>query len=142
MAYNDCLHITELALQARASDLVEELSFNSRTGLDTQELRLPAVTFAAELSEPVVENMTNRYVTVAISIRTNMDDTTRAQHQDWVQQFLDLFLWDDLAAELSAANSDFTCLAWEPLGETQEAVDRSMVTTCRLRLHVQPGDNS
>jgi hypothetical protein len=142
MAYNDCLHKTELAAQAHAASLVASLAFNSFTGLDSDTKALPSITFMGEVSEPVLEGdiMANRLVTLAIAIRTNADDTTPAIHRGHVQEFLDLFYTDTLAADLNGIVDDFACMAYENLGEQQEAVDRSHVTTARLRLHVGPSD--
>ncbi len=144
MAYNDCLHKTELAFYARAATLAETLGFHRFTGLTAETKALPSIHFTGESSEPqeLIPDQANRVVTLAIKVRTNMDDTTGEEHRDSVQQFLDLFYDDDLASELSSANSDFTCLGWEHMGETQGQVDRSYETTARLRLHVIPNDIS
>lgn len=140
MATNNVAHKTELAFLARGSTIASTLSLNAYTGVDVAERELPAVTYYAESSEPVVENQTNRIVTMAVSVQTNMDDTSRADHHSYAAQVMDVFYDDDLASELNSANSSFTCLGWEHLGEESTFEDRSATTTLRLRLHVCPAD--
>lgn len=140
MAFNNASHLTELAAFNRAGTLAAAEGFTRFKGMEDGTKTLPSITFTAEASEPVVENQANRLVTLAITIRTNMDDTTDDAHRDAVQEFLDLFFDDDLAAELTAANADFTCLGFDHLGESTQAIDRSFETTARLQLHVLAND--
>ena len=82
----------------------------------------------------------NRFVTLAIIVRTNRDDHTAAQHRGYVQAVFDVFFDDTLPALLSSGLTDFTCFSAEALGETQNTIDRSHETTARFRLLVTPSD--
>ena len=142
MSYNDCIHKTELAAQGVAATVVAAQSLNSFVGLEDDAKALPSVSFIGESSEPVTEGdlCANRFVTLAILVRTNRDDHTAAQHRGYVQAVFDVFYDDTLTTLLSAALVDFYCFTAEALGETQNTVDRSHETTARFRLMVCPSD--
>lgn len=142
MAYNDTLHKTELAFEAALAAVATAQSLDQRVALDADNKTAAQLTVISEQAEPPYENTANRFVTVAVSVRTNMDDTTPAQHRTKVKEVLDVLYDTEIAAALSDALDDFTCFHVEQLGETQTTVDRSHETTARFRCHVAPSDIS
>lgn len=143
MAYNDIMHKTELAAQAVAAAVVTSQSLNSYVGLEDDAQALPSVTFAAESVEPVIAGQIhgNRFVTLAVTIRSTRDGTgAAAAHRGKVEAVFDVFMDDTLPAMLSAGLADFYCFTAEYLGESQNVIDRSHLTSIRFRLLVAPSD--
>ena len=142
MAYNDVMHKTELAAQAVGATIATAQSLSSFVGLEDDPKALPSVSYVAESAEPMLAGQLygNRFITLAIVLRTNADDTTAAQHRAKAEALFDVFLDDTLPALLSAGLADFTCLTAAYLGETQNTIDRSYQTSLRLRLLVAPSD--
>ena len=142
MSYNDTLHKTELAFSAALATVATAQALTQRNGLDTGAKDKASVTCVAESAEPVSPNSANRKVTLAVMVKTNMDDTTATQHRTHCQEVFDVLFDTTIAATLSSALSAFTCFHVDYVGEQQTTVDRSHETQARFLCHVAPSDIS
>ena len=140
MSYNNCMHKTESAFAAVLGTVATAQSLELLKGLDRDNKSRKSITVVAEASEPFYAGTANRNVTVAVMVRTNMDDFTEAQHREFVREVFDDLEESELGVSLTAAESDFTCFFVDPIGEQQQTVDRSHETTTRYICHVAPSD--
>lgn len=142
MAYNDILHKTELAFSAALATVATAQSLTQFNGLDTDSKTRKSLTVMAENSEPLYPGSANRQVTVAVKVKTNMDDFTPTNHRELCQEVFDVLFDTGIVATLSAALANFTCFFVEELGEQQTSLDRSHETTARFLVNVAPSDIS
>ena len=144
MSYNDSLHKTELAFTSALSTVASAQGLAQRSGLDVGNKDKKSLTVTAESANPIEEtsNNANRQVMVAVVVKTNMDETTAAQHRLLCQEVFDVLFDTEIEATLSAALADFTCFHVEQMGEQQTSVDRSHETQSRFLCHVAPSDIS
>lgn len=111
MAYNDL----QSKIEAAVKSLVDALALSGvtvTTGADDDAIALPIVRCVCdELSEATGLPRVGLFSgTVRVAVKSNAHDTTLAAHRARVAAVFDAISIDTLAADLSSAVADFTCI--------------------------------
>ncbi len=86
------------------------LGYQARAGLDSAEKVLPAALLHGEKGAEAPLNSGNYRCKLTITVMDNADTVSLDNHREGAGRIFDTFLDDGIAATLSAAVSDFTCL--------------------------------
>lgn len=108
------------------------------TGIDDDTLTLPAAIIIAEQGEEYPLYTGNYRMRFTVRVRSNSDDTTLAAHRALAAQVFDLIKIDSLAADLSAAADDFTCIGVGAATLAQTREDRSWVSEMSVAAYCCP----
>jgi len=105
-----------------------------------ENMELPCVTVSAmrATQDPPFSN--NWIVDVSVAVRTNADDTDTPTHYTMADEVFDSLYTTTIAADLSAALTNFTAFLLIPAEQTFSVVDRSWVSTFDFQLHCAAAD--
>jgi hypothetical protein len=137
------LHTACSAIQAWLEDQDFDFDINIYKGMEHEtvvdgeqpNITLPAVTVSAMRASVDPPFSNNWIVDVSVSVRTNADDTTDAEHNTMADEVFDVLYTTTIAADLTAALANFTAELMVPLDQTFAIVERSYVSTFDFQLH-------
>jgi len=148
--YSDVLSKLEAALASLTSALsltgtlgTAAVSVAVRTGLDDDESLLPRVTCQAEEStEEAVRDTGNDRIKAWVHVHSHAEDETLATHRARVATVQDAIRMDDIAAQLTAAVSDFHCFDVQFIGPQHDPDGNTFHTALELSAVCCPSDLS
>lgn len=106
-----------------------------RAGLSYDQQMLPAVVCQADDADNAIAPVTGNWrVSCTVLLRENADDTTEAQHLTRAGEIANLFVTDNLEADLTTYGTDLTVFAYDIQNLHYGITDRSWVSSIRFTL--------
>lgn len=141
MAYSDLLNKIESAF-ATVVTSAGVTGLNVYTHQDDETQALPKAIVRAERFQERFETglYGNFQGVVGVRIVTNADDTTESAHRDIVATVFDKLSMDDLAATVSAAETDFTLIGVLAMAQEHGQEDRSHFSEWGAEILCCPSD--
>lgn len=132
----------EEAIKAYLDDDATLTGVTKYLGFDTGDIAAPSLEIFCPDAEPEVLGETatgNYFVTVEVTLRTSLDDTTRTAHGHFVAELRDSLIATvgDVVTSIQALGTkpaDFTAHQWTPGGASREIDEEK-----RQRLTIQTG---
>jgi len=103
----------------------------------------PCIFIVAVESDPEVIGATisgNWTTIVEISIRTNVGDTTRAEHGQYEAEIRDIIFCDDFKDQINANSTELNIMEMTPAKFSRGVEDHSRISTQEIELYLMPSD--
>ena len=104
--------------------------------------RIQIVCQTARNADPLGDGFLGNWIaTAVIGVLHSFHDTNESTHHLQSGEVLDEFMWDDLAAQLTAALSDFTCWSVDILQQDWTIEDDTWLSSLMIDLHCCGADS-
>ena len=135
--HNDILGKLELATQTflAAAGLTLTDAANIHCGFAKDDRACPFIVAVARDAEIDVNFDGNWSCDLEIMVASNVDDTTRAQHEERAGEAFSYFFTATIAADLSAAIDDFTVQEFLPRRQSKDLDDRKWIHRAMFKVN-------
>ena len=125
------------ALESAVKTTIDAAGFSITVlaGQSGETKELPAVRVYAADGREEPSGSGNFHLTLEVEVRSNAADTALADHRTMCRNVFGVMMQDDLAATLSAAESDFLAFGFHDRQASENREDDSWISTLKMDVY-------